>query len=136
MDHKRPLCRSGRSRPLWRYLRQEGCGPLGRVPQDGFTRTKKVRRGALRFLAHCPDVGIARSSRFVLHDLFVEELWFLFTRNSDAVARVRSEYEEVVSGIQYQATAAGPPAAPSTSVPSVIPLVKEDDGDADSLESF
>ena len=52
------------------------------------------------------------------------------------MARVRSEYEEVVSGIQYQAAAAGPPAAPSTSVPSVILLVKEDDGDADSLESF
>ena len=52
------------------------------------------------------------------------------------MARVRSEYEEVVSGIQYQASAAGSPAGPTTSVPSVIALVNEDDGDADSLESF
>ena len=104
--------------------------------KTGSLEQRKCAVAALRFLAHCPDVGIARSFRFVLHDLFVEDLWLLFTRNSDAVARVRSEYEEVVSGIQYQASAAGPPAAPSTSVPSVIPLVKEDDGDADSLKSF
>ena len=115
---------------------RKGVGRLVVFRKTGSLEQRKCAVAALRFLTHCPDVGIARSSRFVLHDLFVEDLWLLFTRNSDAVARVRSEYEEVVSGIQYQASAAGPPAAPSTSVPSVIPLVKEDDGDADSLESF
>ena len=104
--------------------------------KTGSLEQRKCAVAALRFLAHCPDVGIARSSRFALHDLFVEDMWFLFTRNRDAVARVRSEYEEVTPGIQYQASAAGPAAAPSTSVPAVIPLVKKDDGDADSLESF
>ena len=63
-------------------------------------------------------------------------MWFLFTRNSDAVALVRSEYDEVTPGIPYQAPVAGSAAAPSTSVPAVIPFVKDDDGDADSLESF
>ena len=104
--------------------------------KTGSLEQRKCAVAALRFLAHNPNVWIARSSRFALHDLFVEELWLLFTRNRDAVARVRSEYEEVVSGIQYQASAAGSPAGPTTSVPFVIALVNEDDGDADSLESF
>ena len=72
---------------------------------------------ALRFLAVCPDVGIARASRSALHDRFAEDMWYLFTRNRDDVARVRSEYEEVTPGIQSHASAAAPAAAPSTSVP-------------------
>ena len=104
--------------------------------KTGALEQRKCAVAALRFLAHCPDVGIARSSRIALHELFVEDMWFLFTRNSDAVARVRSEYDEVTRGIPPPAPVAGSAAAPSTSVPAVIPLVKEDDGDADSLESF
>ena len=72
---------------------------------------------ALRFLATCPDVGVARASRSALHDRFAEDMWYLFTRNRDDVARVRSEYEEVTPGIQSHASAAAPAAAPSTSVP-------------------
>ena len=72
---------------------------------------------ALRFLAVCPDVGIARASRSALHDRFVEDMWHLFTRNRDDVARVRSEYEDVTPGIQSQAPAAGSASAPSASVP-------------------
>ena len=72
---------------------------------------------ALRFLADCPDAGIARASRSALHDRFAEDMWYLFTRNRDDVARVRSEYEEVTPGIQSHASAAAPAAAPSTSVP-------------------
>ena len=104
--------------------------------KTGSLEERKCAVAALRFLAHCHDPGVARSSRIALHELLVEDMWFLFTRNSDAVARVRSEYDEVTPGIPYQAAAAGPAAAPSTSVPAVIPLVKKDDGDADSLESF
>ena len=72
---------------------------------------------ALRFLAVCPDVGIARASRSALHDRFVEDMWHLFTRNRDDVARVRSEYEEVTPGIESHVSAAAPASAPSTSVP-------------------
>ena len=72
---------------------------------------------ALRFLATCPDVGVATASRSALHDRFVEDMWYLFTRNRDDVARVRSEYEAVTSGLQAQAPTAGPAAAPPASVP-------------------
>ena len=111
---------------------------------SGFTSTRtglcaedgKCAVSALRFLAHNSDVWIARSTRFALHDLFVEDSWRLFTRNRDAMAQVRSDYEEVVTGTVYQVAAAGTPATPRTSVPPEIALVQENDGDADSLESF
>ena len=104
--------------------------------KTGSLEERKCAVAALRFLAHCPESGVARSFRIALQELFVEDMWFLFTRNSDAVARVRSEYDEVTPGIPLQAPVAGSTSAPSTSVPAVIPLVNEDDGDADSLESF
>ena len=102
----------------------------------GSLEQRKCAVSALRFLAHNSDVWIARSTRFALHDLFVEDSWRLFTRNRDAMALVRSDYEEVVTGTVYQVSAAGTSAAPTASAPSEIALVQEDDGDADSLESF
>ena len=97
-------------------------------------RTSAV--SALQFLARSPDVWIASATRRVLHDRFVEDSWLLFTQYRDAMAQARLEYEEVVTGILYQVSAAGSPAAPTSSVPPEIALVQEDDGDADSLESF
>ena len=85
--------------------------------KTGSLEHRMCAAAALRFLADCPDAGIARASRSALHDRFVEDMWYLFTRNRDDVARVRSEYEDVTSGIQSQAPAAGPAAAPSASVP-------------------
>ena len=102
----------------------------------GSLEQRKCAVSALRFLAHNSDVWIARSTRFALHDLFVEDSWRLFTRNPDAMAQVRFDYEEVVTGTVYQVAAAGTPATPRTSVPPEIALVQENDGDADSLESF
>ena len=104
--------------------------------KTGSLEQRKCAVSALRFLAHNPDAGIARSTRLALHDMFVEDSWRLFTRNRDAMARVRSEYDEVVTGILYQVSAAGSPAAPTSSAPFEIALIQEDDGDADSLESF
>ena len=104
--------------------------------QMGGLEQRKHAVVALRLLAHNADVGVARSSRLALHDMFVEDMWRLFTSNHDAIARVRSEYDEVVTGSFYKVSAAGSPAAPTSSVPAEMALVQEDDGGADSLESF
>ena len=114
--------------------------------KTGFPEERKCAVAALRFLAHCPDPGVARSSRIALQELFVEDMWGLFTHNSDAVARVRAEYDEVTPGIPpphpspppppTPAPVAGTPPAPSTSIPAVTSRVREDDCDSDSLESF
>ena len=104
--------------------------------KTGSLEQRKCAVSALRFLAHNPDAGIARSTRLTLHDMFVEDLWRLFTRYRDASARVRSEYDEVVTGTLSQVSATGSPAVPTSSVPLESALVQENEADADSLESF
>ena len=60
--HKLPLGRSGRSRPLWRYLRQKGRDHLGHDRKVGSLEQRKCSAPALRRLTHNPDVWIARST--------------------------------------------------------------------------
>ena len=45
----------------------------------GALEQRKCAVSALQFLAHNPDVWIARATRCALHDLFVEDLWRLFS---------------------------------------------------------
>ena len=63
---------------------------------------RKCAVSALRFLAHNPDVWVARATRCALHDLFAEDSWRLFTQYRDAMAQVRLDYDEVVTDTGYQ----------------------------------
>ena len=102
----------------------------------GSLEQRKCAVSALQFLAHNPDVWIARATRCALHDLFVEDLWRLFSQNRDAMAQVRLDYEEVVTDAVYQVAASVAPTIPSAPVPPEIVLDQDDEVDADSLESF
>ena len=115
---------------------RKGAGRLVVYRQMGSLEQRKCAVSALRFLAHNSDVWIARSIRFALHDLFVEDSWRLFTRNRDAMAQVRFDYEEVVTDTVCHVAASEAPTIPRAPVPSETILDQDDDADADSLESF
>jgi hypothetical protein len=76
---------------------RKGVGRLVVYRHMGSLEQRKCAVSALQFLAHNPDVWIASATRRALHDLFVEDLWRLFSQNRDAMAQVRLDYEEVVT---------------------------------------
>ena len=125
---------------------RKGVSLLSIFRKTGSPEERKCAVAALRYLANCPEPAVARSFRIALHELFVEDMWDLFTHNCEAVARVKAEYDEVTPGSPpphpspppppTPAPVAGTPVAPSTSIPAVTSRVREDDGDSDSPESF
>ena len=104
--------------------------------KTGSLEQRKCAVSALQFLAHNPDVWVARATRCALRDLFVEDLWRQFSQNRDATEQVRIDYEEVVMDAVYQVAVSVVPTIPSAPVPPEIVLDQDDDVDADSLESF
>ena len=102
----------------------------------GSLEQRKCAVSALQFLAHNPDVWVARATRCALRDLFVEDLWRLFSQNRDAMAQVRLDYEEVVTDTVCHVAAGEAPTISRVPVPPEIVLDQDDDVDADSLESF
>ena len=115
---------------------QNGVARLVVFRHVGSLDQRKCAVSALQFLAHNPDVWVARATRCALHDLFVEDSWRLFTQNRDAMAQVWLDYDEVVTDTGYQAAASVSPTIPSAPVPPEIVLDQDDEADADSLESF
>ena len=115
---------------------QNGVARLVVFRHVGSLDQRKCAVSALQFLAHNPDVWVARATRCALHDLFVEDSWRLFTQNRDAMAQVRLDYDEVVTDTGYQVAASVSPTIPSAPVPPEIVLDQDDEVDADSLESF
>ena len=61
----------------------------------GSPEERKCAVAAFRYLTNCPDKDLARSCRIAFHELYMEDMWDLFALNSEAVARVKAEYEEV-----------------------------------------
>ena len=81
----------------------------------GTPEERKCTTAALRHLTNSTDKGLARSSRIALYDLYMEDLWDLFTHNIEAVARVKAEYDEVSTGCSSPH-----PPPPSTSTPAFV----------------
>ena len=115
---------------------KNGVGRLVVYRHAGSLVQRKCAVSALQFLAHNPDVWVARATRCALRDLFVEDLWRLFSQNRDATERVRIDYEEVVTDAVYQVAVSVVPTIPSAPVPPEIVLDQDDEAEADSLESF
>ena len=80
----------------------------------GSPEERKSAVAALRYLTNCPDKVVARSSRIAFHDLYVEDMWDLFTHNSEAVARVKAEYDEVTPGSPPPHSSPPPPPTPAS----------------------
>ena len=115
---------------------RKGVSLLSIFRKMGSPEERKCAVAALRYLANCPDPGVARSSRIALHELFVEDMWDLFTHNCEAVARVKAEYDEVTPGSPpphsspppppTPASVAGTPVELSTSISAVTSRVRVD----------
>ena len=74
---------------------RKGVSLLCTLRKMGSPEERKCAVAALRYLTNCPDKNLARSCRIAFHELYMEDMWDLFTLNSEAVARVKAEYEEV-----------------------------------------
>ena len=74
---------------------RKGVSLLCSFRKMGSPEERKCAVAALRYLTNCPDKDLARSCRIAFYELYVEDMWDLFTLNSEAVARVKAEYDEV-----------------------------------------
>ena len=93
---------------------RKGVSLLSSFRKMGSPEERKCAVAALRYLTNCPDTVVARSSRIAFHDLYVEDMWDLFTHNSEAVARVKAEYDEVTPGSPPPHSSPPPPPTPAS----------------------
>ena len=92
---------------------RKGVSMLNYYRRNGSIEDRRCAVAALRFLAHCPDPGVARSSRIAFHDLFNEDMWGLFTGYVEAAERVKAEYYEITPGIPPPEPPPPPPPPPA-----------------------
>ena len=74
---------------------RKGVSLLCSFRKMGSPEERRCAVAALRYLTNSPDKVLARSCRIAFHELYMEDMWDLFTLNYEAVARAKAEYEEV-----------------------------------------